>query len=867
MNPAWRSEPRNPNVLRGLKLVAAMALASLIFPALCGGVAHAQVIRLPNSHPLDVSALKPNLVSSNRPLNLRIALALRNRAQMEKLLREQQDPASPQYHRWLTPEQFAAQFGPAPADVQAVERWLSHAGFRVTGQIASMLQVQGTIGQAASLFAVQFAGSSDGRLYANLQDPAIPSQFASVISAIDGLNNLVHANHSATQMPPIGASLDVLSFRGESSVPMTLAENVPSAEPRPERSGPGVLPSYENQFGVAFGPSDFYTFYDENSLLNYGIDGSGGGCFAVVEDSDFSDAAVSAFNSTFSLPAVSLTRIFVDSGTNPGYTSDEVEALIDVEWGHAVAPGAAVRAYIGDGSLLGAQALVDALAQAVQDNTCTSIDLSFYFCGGQRSFYTEILGKLYQQAALQGQSVFVSSGDEGAAGLVFNAKQNACVTATSRHVNEAAADPYVTAVGGTQFVPNYNGAGQDQGSVPENTWNETVTQGGTTTHLGASGGGASPIFVKPAFQAGPGVPNDNKRDVPDVALAAGLLQPGYFLGDDPNQNGGALLDCCFGGTSVGAAIWAGIAQLIGQLDLQRGSAGACGGTGRCGSMNPRIYLLGDQMDTAATGIRDVTSGNNSFNGVTGFSAHPGYDQTTGWGTPDLGVFVNAFVNGSFVLHAGNLSVAPKQRHFPPQLFSSVGSTSPQQAIAIINRNPVNLPATFSSISVTGTNPGDFQKVGDTCAPVLAAKSRCSVELVFKPTGLGLRSATLTVSGAFANSPLEIPLVGSAVAPILHYGPKSFCFGKVALGTTSPGRTVTLTNTTKVPIDVGSIVSSSNDFTETDDCVGTPIAPQGGQCTMTVTFKPSVQGPESATFTITDDARGGTQLIHVCGRGY
>ncbi len=867
MKPAWTCEPKNLNrssIRRGLKLVGVAVLAGLIFPILCGGVVHAQVIRLPNSHPLDVSALTPNIVSSNRQLNLRIALALRNRAQMEKLLREQQDPASPEYHRWLTPEQFADRFGPAPADVQAVEQWLSHAGFRVTGQSASILKVQGTIGQAASLFAVTFAGSPDGRFYANLQDPAIPSQFSSVISAIEGLSNLVHASHTATQVPPPAAGLGALSFRGAGSAAMTLAENVPSAEPRPEQLGSGSQPSYyTTQYGLGFGPSDFYTFYDENSLLNNGIDGRGDGCFAVIEDSDFSDAAVSVFDSTFSLPAVAATKIFVDSGTNPGYTGDESEALIDVEWGHAAASGAAVRAYIGNGTLYGAQALIDALAGAVSDNICTSIDLSFSFCGETSNFYAGILGNLYSQAAVQGQSVFVSSGDDGAAGLVFNATQNACVTATSRHVNEAAADPNVTGVGGTQFVPNYDGAGDDVGSVPEKTWNETTIQSGQTIHLGASGGGASTVFTKPSFQAGPGVPNDGKRDVPDISLAAGLLQPGYYLGDDPNQDGGELIDCCWGGTSVATAIWAGIAQLIGQLDLQSGPAGTCGGTGRCGGMNPRIYLMGRQMNGALTGIRDVTTGNNSFNGVTGFSAHAGYDQATGWGTPDLGVFVPAFVTGGFA----RLNVAPKQRHFPLQLFSSVGSTSPEGAITIINHNPTNSPATFSSISVTGTNAGDFQQVGDKCMPTLAAKSKCTVDLVFKPTGLGLRSATLTVSGAFANSPLEIPLVGKAVAPILRYGPRSLGFGRVAVGTTSPGRTVTLTNTTKVPIDVSSIVSSSSDFAETDNCVGTPIAPQGGQCKMTVTFKPSATGLETAILTITDDARGGTQLVHVSGRGY
>ena len=844
------------SVGRCLISLAAVAMAGLLYFAAGAGTAEAQTARLAWNHPPDVSSLVPNAVSSSRQLNLRIAFVLRNRAELNKLLREQQDPSSPQYHQWLTSDEFAAKFGPAPADERAVERWLTSAGFKVVGRSATILQVQGTVAQAASLFAVSFVGSADGRLYANEQDPAVPGQFASIISSIGGLDNLMHAKHSGSWTPaPASKAISPASAAGA----MILAENVPDAESRPGQQPTGAQPETSYQGIVGFAPSDLYTFYDENSLLNNGTDGSdGGGCIAVIEDSNFSTSAVNLFDSTFSLSAVTLTKILAD-GTDPGYTADESEALLDVEWGHAAAPGASITAYIGDGSTLGAQALVDALKAAVTDNKCASIDMSFSFCGASSSFFEETLGGLFAQAAAQGQSVFVASGDDGAAGLVYSSSQNACTTATSRHVSEASADPDVTAIGGTEFSPVYDGSGDDVGNVPEDAWNESALQNGKTTPLGASGGGASAIFTKPAWQAGQGVPNDGKRDVPDIAIASGILGPGFFLGDDPTQSGGSTIDCCWGGTSVGAALWSGIAQLLDQADIQNG------GNGRLGNVAPRLYVMGEQMNVGTTGLRDVTLGNNSFNGVTGFNAGPGYDQTTGWGTPDIGIFVPAFVTGQFVASAGDLSYGPKVRHFPTQLFSSVGSASRQFPIVVINRNSLNLPAELTSVSVTGQNNADFSVANNGCSPAIGAKSKCLIELLFKPTGIGLRQATLTVSGHFQNSPLQVPLFGNAVAPILRYGPKGLGFGKVSVGTMSPAKTVTLINRTTVPIDISSIVSSSNDFSENNTCGGS-IAAQGGTCTLSVTFKPSATGLETATLTITDDARGGTHLVRLTGRG-
>jgi subtilase family serine protease len=234
------------------------------------------------------------------------------------------------------------------------------------------------------------------------------------------------------------------------------ARSNPSAAATQETDTPlaleGVDPEYAGASGTAFGPADFRTFYDENPLLNAGTTGGGGDCVALVEDSNYLPSAVTLFDSTFALPAASITNVFAFNAANPGITGDEIEVLLDIEWVHAVAPGAPIRVYMGSGNL----ALPDAIAQAVSDNACGSISISYGFCSGSSSLFTGTLDPLFKKAAAQGQSVFVSSGDQGAAGIMLNSSQTQCVLGTSQNVNEMSADPNVTAVGGTQAVPSYS---------------------------------------------------------------------------------------------------------------------------------------------------------------------------------------------------------------------------------------------------------------------------------------------------------------------------------------------------------------------------------------------------------------------------
>jgi subtilase family serine protease len=199
--------------------------------------------------------------------------------------------------------------------------------------------------------------------------------------------------------------------------------------------------------------------------------------------------------------------------------------------------------------------------------------------------------------------------------LVLNARNTACVAGRSRAVTESSASPNIVSVGGTQFIPKYDKTtGIDVGWVPESVWHEAA---------GAGGGGASVVFSKPAYQNGM-TPSDNARDVPDVSLAAAISHPGYLVGVDDE------VECCAGGTSFASPYWAGIAALMEQLN-----------GGRLGALNTQLYSLASS-DSVGNGVRGVTKGINSFHGVRGFKAVPGYNQATGWGTPDINTFAHQF---------------------------------------------------------------------------------------------------------------------------------------------------------------------------------------------------------------------------------
>ena len=687
--------------------------------------------RLAGNHPLEAetAAVTAN-ADPSQVLTMQVRFAIRNRAELDKLLAEQQDPASPNYHKWLNTGEFDQRFGAAQSQVNAVTEWLRSQGFSVVSSSPQYVEFTGTVAQTERALSVRIAKFGNGKFYANTSDPYLPAQFEGVIGSIEGLDNLrqavpatrQHLLHKRPAARPSSSPQGDLAPQAQWPTPRRTVSNSAS-------TGSTGKPNAIEGGVEKFGPKDLWTFYDETPLFNNNFNGAGN-CVAVIGVSDFHNANVTNFNSTFGVAPSQITRKLV--GTNPGVvTTDgsDIEALLDLEYSHASAPAAGTFFYFGKN-------LVNNISAAVNTNLCGAITISFTICASSNSLFTNTLDPIFSKAASQGQSVFVATGDDGAAGVVFDSNSGGCVIANTQTVNEMAADPNVTAVGGTGFNPNFDGSGNDVGSVPEFAWNDSDL--GLPPNVGATGGGASTAFGKPSYQS-TGTPADNARDIPDISLIASPNRPGVFIADDSGLE-------VIGGTSLSAPLFAGFSQTLAQ------AAG-----GRLGNLNPRLYTLANQ-NLSGNGFRDVTSGNNNFNGVTGFQAVAGYDQATGWGTVDMTNFANVFGK----IPAGPLKTAPANP--TPRNFGRhvVGKNYLPKKVTLINPKKNRTTATITGVTLQNGSVFHIDSATTTCLAGmgLAAAHNCKVGITFSPTTAGgPQTDTLIITDTSVNSPQQVPLTG------------------------------------------------------------------------------------------------------------
>ncbi len=561
-------------------------------------------------HPLatpqaDVGASDLSLRMERMILSLKVRPGAEQR--LAQLLAAQHDPTSPLFHHWLTPEQFGAQFGLNDDDLQSVKGWLQGHGFTIdeVGKSRGWVNFSGTASQVEQAFKTEIHDFQvDGKLHhANAVAASIPRGLADIVNGVVTLHDFQRPAHNS-------------GFK-------SLAND----------------PDYTTGTSHYVAPPDFATIYDLNPAYGSGTTGAGQ-TVAIVGRTDIALADVQYFRSLFGLPAND--PVFVHNGTDPGDlgSGEETEADLDVEWSGAVAKNATIKFVISkstattDGVDLSAQYIVN-------NNLSVSMSTSFGQCESsmgatELSFYNS----LWSQAASQGITAFVSSGDSGAAGC----SPGSAIRGTSQAVSGLCSTPYNVCVGGTEFddtanpslywsATNSSSDGSALSYIPEVAWNESrLVSGGSG--LWSSGGGASTTYSKPSWQSAPGVPSDGKRDVPDIALTA-AGHDGYLIiqGHTASASGlGAV-----GGTSASSPSFAGLMSLIVQ------KAGA-----RQGNANTVFYSMatGQYGGSGPTVFHDTTSGNNSVPGVTGFSCGVGYDQVTGVGTVDGTALINNWGSSS-----------------------------------------------------------------------------------------------------------------------------------------------------------------------------------------------------------------------------
>lgn len=362
-----------------------------------------------------------------------------------------------------------------------------------------------------------------------------------------------------------------------------------------------------------YGPDQIRVAYGVQPLLDKGLDGTGS-TIAIVDayGSPTIQSDLAQFESLWGLSAADFQVVepFGVDPTSPANASGWAgETSLDVEWAHAIAPGAKIELVVAksndDGDILDA-------TQWILDHNAADVLSQSYGEAEQCMDPAQLTRQheLFKAMSRKGITLFASSGDQGAG--IPTCDGSAYFKATST----PASDPYVTSVGGTQL----NADGTSGAYNSETTWNESTTFGDAV----AGGGGVSTVYTRPSYQAP--VWKNGMRAVPDVSYNAGVFTGVIAVLDGSYYR--------FGGTSAGSPQWAALAAIADQI------AG-----GRIGALDKALYQVGkngkassyfhDVADGSTNGIPDLTPYLGAAYGtpIEGWDAVPGYDLATGLGTP------------------------------------------------------------------------------------------------------------------------------------------------------------------------------------------------------------------------------------------
>lgn len=512
--------------------------------------------------------LKPmHVTRSNQQLQLSVALNLRNRDQLNQLLQEQNNPLSPLYHQYLTPQQFADLFGPTQDTVNQVVSYLRSQGMHV-GTVSSnhtLINASGSVATVEKAFNLSISDYSyDGRsVYAPTSEPSVPASLSGMIVNISGLDNVAHY-----------------------------------------RSLNRVLPAVGNGPNGGYTPSDLRTAYDMNSLIS-SADGTGQ-TVAIFELDGYEASDINTYLSQYSLGSAKYSNVLVDGATNTA-GSGAIEVELDMEVVSAIAPGASQKIYIGPNSESGVN---DTYNKIVTDDVAKVTSTSWGECeanSGNSELST--LDNIFAQASAQGQAIFAAAGDAGA----YDCGD------TNLGVDSPADDPYVVGVGGTNLSVSGSGTYSS-----ESVWSNSSDTSRGPEGVGG-GGGYSSFFSKPSYQTGPGVDSNSMRHVPDVSADADPAT-GYAVYCTVSSAGcssGSAGWIVVGGTSAAAPLWAGVATDTNEYLTSQGKA-------TLGNAHTSLYALFNTAQTF-TAFHDVTSGNNlHYNATSGYDVASGIGSPDVW---------------------------------------------------------------------------------------------------------------------------------------------------------------------------------------------------------------------------------------------
>jgi subtilase family serine protease len=598
-----------------------------------------------NLHPLarpenDIGPLDP---SKRLPkLSLFFKLTPQQRHDRDALLEAQQDPTSPSYHKWLTPQDYAARFGASPDVIAKTTSWLAAQGFEVhdVSPLGARVTFAGSVSAVQNAFQTEIHRYQVGTEthFAMAKAPSIPSELADAVGGLYGTHDFY----------PRRTASKILAVTPEAACPTGSCT------------------------GKAIAPADWANIYDVAPLYTTGIGGSAvtgaGVTIAIIGEAQVSQSDVNAFRTRFGLPAstVTFTPTPGTGAAAAGYQGWGQEGALDVEWSGAVAQGATINFVYAGSEDPNAD---EAAFYAIESNLAPIISESFgtpeaaYLQGGYMTTDGDLLEFYGSAASLEGITFIAAAGDSGATtGFNFGI--------AGLYVGMNASLPGVTGVGGTEFPTGsltYSGTNTTQTaySTSEEVWNESDNPS-SKYGLAAGGGGISSLFPRPSYQSSltscssstttmvgtlpiSGVNASAMRQVPDISFTAAagnnpiLIECEYATAanDCTGAGNGVESVIAIGGTSASAPSFAGVVALIEQ---------ATGGH-RLGNINPTLYAIASSSPTA---FHDITTGNNEIEctagtdpgcgtgNLYGFAAATGYDCASGIGSADVNKLASAW---------------------------------------------------------------------------------------------------------------------------------------------------------------------------------------------------------------------------------
>lgn len=631
----------------GYNARAASLSAGLACSLLALGTAHAETLKLVGS------------AATTKPVEFNLVLPLRNAAALDKLVTQMNDNTSPIYHKWLTPQQFSEQFGPDAATVASVRKSFEAQGLTVVPGVRS-LHVSGTarsVGKALGTSLAVGRMANGGQRMVAMSAPKLPAAAQQAGAFVVDFTSSVNVHHT-------------LSNR---------VSQMPLAVGSPSNRTSTTGGYWYGDLKQAYQYPSYQTFITKNGAKQR-LDGTGT-TIGILMSSDVYDSDIDkVFNhehfTTNSGQASNpklFKRVYVDGGATTA--SDALdEASLDTQEALTGAPGSHVVLY--DIPDLTDASIIDGYTQIIDDNEADIVSSSFGECelyytaayngGADQTNILRYYHELFTQGNAQGITFLASSGDS--AGLQCITPGYILNPGTPGQfipgVSTPAADPAVTAVGGTNVVTNYKAGSLDSTYVNENAYSDpeiaydVYDQGANVTggRWGA-GGGVSEIFAKPAYQQFVKSGSSSMRTLPDIGMQVGGCPGGIGVlpcngGNDP-LNGSGNTDRSYVIVAIEGSFYGLIGTSVSSPELAGATAMLIEQYGRMGNLNNYIYALGALQKLFGNNVNAPTTAFHrpipGYNGVvTNTVPSSAYNYTVGNGTP----IVYRYVGVPFAKPAG-----------------------------------------------------------------------------------------------------------------------------------------------------------------------------------------------------------------------